>query len=351
MADDDNAAARIIAQLSAEAELVDVGGFTLDPAAARQKLREHQLSSEGAWALLLVEAGELAGVDRIEVSEGLTSVQVRLLGQGVARLAPFEQFDMLFAWAFAPRDATSSQSDMDADIVEARRLLALSVNDALGRSVELTMRTAERGVRLQFDDTSSHRTDVKGGPPALIVKITVPIRRAFGQPAQALVQVARRAGYGRAPVFVARRRVAGEVPQADGCFASRPLTLDGREIGLVGVRAQDHGPPRIVAAPNGVRYEAMDLGAQPSAFFAVVTRGLDRDLSFTRVVENEAYSRVRAAVRAAQREFATIEATMPLVNESVVHSVRVRRLHGVASSKPELTAEQERLFFGDPSSD
>jgi hypothetical protein len=319
MADDDNAAAKLIAQLSAEAEFVDTGAFTLDPAAARIKLREHQLPSEGAWALLLLEAGELAGVDRIEVSEGLTAVRVHLLGDAAVRLAPFDQLDMLFAWAFASSDA-AAQPGSDASLVEARRLLALAVNDVLDRSVELTVTTAERGVGLRFDESTNRRRDVGGGRPGLVVEIDVPARRSLAQPAEALIQVARRAGYGKAPVFVGRRRVAVEVPRIEECRVSRPLVLDGREIGYAGLQAHDHALPRIVFAPHGVWYGAINVGARPSAFVAVVTRGLDRDLSFTQVVENDAYRRVRALTTAAHHELAALEVTMPMPNESVAIS-------------------------------
>lgn len=401
MADDE--AAKIIAQLSAEAELVEAGEFTLDPAAARQKLRAHQLASEGAWALLLVEVGELLGVERIEVGEGPRSVHVRLLGKGVEQLAPLDQLDMLFAWAFASRD--DAQSEHDADVHEARRSLALAINAVLDRGVELRVTTPARGVQLRFDAASGQRRELPGGRPSLVVEVDVPLRRDLLQPAAALVEVARRAGYGRAQVFVAGRRVVGEVPPAAGCLSARPLLLAGREIGYAGLRPPDHDRPRIIVAPHGVLLEASYAGFEPSAFFVVVTRGVDRDLSLAHIVQNDTYQRVCKVIKAAQREFEAIEATAISISESVpidrvtpevaalllrllsvalalcavvgvvvtllhsallssgtlfvivlaallsplswLASIHARRLE-VLFPKPSLSARDEQLFFGDP---
>jgi hypothetical protein len=318
--DDDDVAAGVIARLSAEAEFVDVGGFTLDPAAARLKLSRHQLASHGAWALLLVEAGELAGVDRIEVSEGVTAVRVRLLGEGAVRLAPPAQLDMLFSWGIGTHGA-QSRSASDADLIEARRLLALAINAVLDRSVELTVRTAAAGVRLRFSESASRRGRVRSGSPALIVTVRSPVRSSLSDPAEALVEVVQRAGYGNVPVFVAGRRLEPrEVPRRDVCRSS-PLSLDGREHGYIGFQIVDEEPPQIVFAPNGVYCETYKLGSTPSTFFAVVTRGVDRDLSLANVIENEAYVRMVSAVRTVRKQYAAFEAKPAvLTNESVIDS-------------------------------
>jgi hypothetical protein len=107
----------LIARLAAEGELDSAGSFTLDPAAALEKLREFQLRDPTRFVLSWVRAATLLGASRIDIEIDADDVWMRFDGE-VLRTADFEAL-----WTTIVGRRGSAR-------VRACRELALGINGA-----------------------------------------------------------------------------------------------------------------------------------------------------------------------------------------------------------------------------
>lgn len=105
----------LIARLAAEGELEGTGGFTLDPAVALAKLREHQLRDPTLFVLSWVRVAVLLGATRIDVEIDADDVWLRFDGESLTDA----DFDHLWAAGVGTRGSTHAQ---------ASRELALGIN-------------------------------------------------------------------------------------------------------------------------------------------------------------------------------------------------------------------------------
>lgn len=117
----------LIARLAAEGELDSAGSFTLDPAAALEKLREFQLRDPTRFVLSWVRAATLLGASRIDIEIDADDVWLRFDGETLGS-ADFEAL-----W-------TSVVGQRGSARVRACRELALGINGAFtweAKSVEV----------------------------------------------------------------------------------------------------------------------------------------------------------------------------------------------------------------------
>jgi hypothetical protein len=77
----DSVSDRLVAQLEAQAKLVDHGEFTMDDAAARTKLAQFRLAEPSDWVCLVVEAATAFGATRVQVIGQLTQLWIRFDGE------------------------------------------------------------------------------------------------------------------------------------------------------------------------------------------------------------------------------------------------------------------------------
>ena len=123
----DGPAGAMLARLEADAELVDVGRFTVDGNAARGKLARHQLADPNHFVLLLVEAAHLfpgcGGLD-FELSDRQRRTTVRFHAVELPSTELRGCFDALFA----------AEADLEGEAaarLRGRRFLALALNAAM----------------------------------------------------------------------------------------------------------------------------------------------------------------------------------------------------------------------------
>ncbi len=107
----------LIARLAAEGEFDSAGSFTLDPAAALEKLREFQLRDPTRFVLSWVRAATLLGASRIDIEIDADDVCLRFDGE-VLGVADFESL-----WSSVVGRRGSAR-------VRACRELALGINGA-----------------------------------------------------------------------------------------------------------------------------------------------------------------------------------------------------------------------------
>jgi hypothetical protein len=105
----------LIARLAAEGELEGTGGFTLDPAVALAKLREHQLRDPTLFVLCWVRAAVLLGATQIDIEIDADDVYLRFDGE------PLSEADFEHLWAAAVGGRGSAHA-------QACRELALGIN-------------------------------------------------------------------------------------------------------------------------------------------------------------------------------------------------------------------------------
>ena len=293
----DDPAARLIAEFADEAEFIDGGGFSIDPEAARKKLANRLLAAPRAWILLVVEAAELVGAEKIEIRQRPMGLAVRLLGARTLRLAPGDELPELFTWVFAELSGLDPEA---ARVGRARQLLALAVNAALTlpvRSVSLSTVTPESGTRMVLQPEAAGVVGaIAPGPPA--VELRFDSKSLVGaEPTQELVLVAEHCGWGQVPIELIGRAVEPRRRAAD--IRSRlPIPFAGRAIGVAEITTDRASVPSAVVVANGVAIETLHLQGWAEGFRAVLYEGYERDLSLGHAIRNETFNQVFGQVRA-----------------------------------------------------
>jgi hypothetical protein len=154
----------LIARLAAEGELDSAGSFTLDPAAALEKLREFQLRDPTRFVLSWVRAATLLGATRIDIEIDADDVWVRFDGE-ILCAADFEAL-----W-------TSVVGRRGSARLRACRELALGINGAFtweAKAVEV--RSGE--LQVAFDRSfamSNSKISTATGP-----RNSIHVKRPFG---------------------------------------------------------------------------------------------------------------------------------------------------------------------------
>jgi hypothetical protein len=192
----------LIARLAAEGEFDSAGSFTLDPAAALEKLREFQLRDPTRFVLSWVRAATLLGASRIDIEIDADDVWLRFDGE---RLGAAD-FEALWSSVVGRRGSAR---------VRACRELALGINGAFtweAKAVEVRSGELLIGFDRNFAMSSS-------SVPSTEPVNSVHAKRPFGWD---LV---------RRRMLDARGELPEELLLAHACaFASVPIYLEGKQL-------------------------------------------------------------------------------------------------------------------------
>lgn len=291
----------LVAELERGGELVDHGVFSIDANQALAKLRDHQLSDPHAWILLAIEAGVLAGAERVEVSgEGELVIEL-----GLVELHP-DELEQLYAWVFAEIDGSLDARERGRR--RALQQLALACNTALGRQPDaLILESYDgegRGARLTLTPArplGELERDVVGPPGARMhakglagARERELVRERCGPTTHDIRLGHERVSRGPGALIVgheleAAREQLGFTPSP----RTRPFVdARGQTIGRWGNAYQVDAYPSLAIVCNGVMVERIDLRSPllgpldhelDGNFVAVVERDLPRDLSQSHV--------------------------------------------------------------------
>lgn len=302
---EDDVAQSLIAALADQGQHVDDGRFTLDPAVAFRKLREHQLDDPHRYVLLLIEAAWLAAktLDRAEVRVelGPTTV-VEFTGMPLARNALRELFSA----------ALGRPSSREGRILQ---LLGLAANSALAlepKRIVIEASDAE-GTTQQLRLEPSGALELEPGQPSTPGQIRFMfVGRVFSSgrttvERELLEQHCRftRLGVRVNHHLISRRtgvrRHDGSDP-VTGKPKSTKVTLEGRAIGIIGPPREPDGPSNTWIVNRGVA-----IADPPSAMpglQAVVELDLPMDLARKQLLQGPELEAVRAAIREARARVA-----------------------------------------------
>jgi len=284
----------ILAQLAAEGEVEAHGGFSIDKAKAREKMRQFQLSDPRQYVLMLVQAAVHQGATHIEFQIDADDMEVWFDGEGYSKA----DLDDLFVSMFGDRGRSNLRS---------RQELAIALNGALAlnpRWVKVWSHRAGQAVSLQM----------RPGPDSTDSAEACPSRDEGGT----RVHVKQRFRPGLALRFV--KNLQGTIAEESilkerVCYAELPIILDGGRIssglrlgtvagridvegdgirGFCGFRVERDPPRATLDVLNaGVWLATHPLPAFPAGFVAMVdSTALRKDVSQTDVVRDDAYTAV-----------------------------------------------------------
>lgn len=306
-------AASLLAELEADGEFVDAGGFQLDSIRARDKLRDYQLADAHGYALLLVEAAVLAGVEAVEVEldGGLLRV-----GLGPIRFRGPE-LEHLFAAAFI------GDGEIQDEDTRRRRLvlhkLAIACNAALRlepRAVEIDSLADDGILRLRLARDAEAAAELEQldldaaslGEHGAVVRVDHGLRT--GQVARVAELIRERCRFSPVTVKLDGEQIdmglehafvdADSPGWAPRPRKLRPVTLGDRPLGLAGLRYGSEAPAELILLSNGVLAERFEFGdpSRPAApdFTAILDLDLRKDLAQARFLRGLAFDEVLDAV-------------------------------------------------------
>jgi hypothetical protein len=304
MSQTDDPAARIIAQLAGEAELVDGGGFSLDPNEARRKLADRQLAERHTWILLVIEAAELLGVSAVEVRERVSGLTLELRGTVATELFEADELGELFTWVFVDLHRLALGPWR---LARARQLLALAINAVLAgevRSVALTRRTPTGSRQIVWTPAGRALVSERPGDPVAALELVVDqsldavASSAHGlAPRPELVAIGQRCGWGQVPLIVIGRELPRR-PTPAVVRASAAIERDHLVIGEAELTATREGASLTIVS-HGVQLETLELPGWALGFRAVWRRGYERDLSLGRAIRDPTFEAQVHATRLA----------------------------------------------------
>lgn len=304
--DGPNIADVLAAALAQGGELVDVGGFSLDPDKAREKLRDHQLEDPAAYVLLLVEAAWIAGGEGaragIQFELGSTST-AQFFGLG---FDPHELADVLGA-VFRSKHKLSGEALARARVLQ---MLGLAINAALALE--------QNAVVLHHVDDQGRRTSLRfgaKGPPViehgrgesqLLTRIEVHGKALDRRrPERERRLLGERCRYADFPIEVDGRAINTDHRallelHGERQHAGVAITLGDppRNVGAATMLARAE-PPKLLVLTRGVLSETLTMPNWHPGFVALVDVDLDKDLSQRRVRRDAAFDQVVDAVRRA----------------------------------------------------
>lgn len=250
-------AEELIAQLAAEGEFDSSGSFTLDPAAALEKLREFQLRDPTRFVLSWVRAATLLGASRIDVEIDADDVWIRFDGE-VLSAADFEAL-----WISVVGRRGSAR-------LAACRELALGINGAFTwEAKSVTVRSGE--LEVGFDRgfaMSTSKTASATGTPCNSVHAKRPIgwdlvrRRmldASGQLPEELMLV-HACAFGAVPIYL-EGRLLNPVSEEPSNVQLRVMIDDDERRGRLWLRPGTRSQLRVLVAGVEVAVVELPFGA------------------------------------------------------------------------------------------
>jgi hypothetical protein len=300
----DGVAGSLIDALAKQGEHYDEGGFTMDPAVALAKLREHQLADLHGYVLLLVEAAWIAGDSEhgVHINTGATTTAA---------------FDGVTLEAAALRElftaALASLHRVEGEELRRRRvlqLLALAANSALRLvplAITIDARDASGKVWRARIDPSGELT-VEPGPQLGHAAIRFSLQGGgllgLGRPAAERNLLVERCRCSSFLIFVDGRRISHGPGILIRRGHQRPIRLDGREIGLAGHGADLLAPPTHIAVNRGVSVKIPGIPG-PLGIVSVVEVDLPMDLSRQQLLLGPELEAVEQAIRKAVAKFSS----------------------------------------------
>jgi hypothetical protein len=298
MAGSDDVAASLIASLTDEGEAVDEGSFTLDPAKAREKLREYQLVDAHEWILLAISAGHVAtgGRGPVRVEWGSTAT---VWFPGVSLTA--EQLGSCFAAVFGRERGLEGEARKEARVL---RLLGIAGNAALSLGSELAIESVVPGgerhvLRVGTDGVQRIEHDRSDGAE---VGIRVIVRGGRGQ---------RRAALEYELVLDRCRMAAMAISMDTARISQGPIACFDKPLQRVDVRVGDIvvgeaafesvgvDPAKALIINRGVLVATETLANCSAGFVAVVYVDLPMDLSQRQILRDKAWDELMAAIQTA----------------------------------------------------
>ncbi|MFO7562086.1 MAG: hypothetical protein R6X02_05555 [Enhygromyxa sp.] len=291
----------IIAQLEAGHELVALGSFTLDVAAARDKLEDYRVADPHTFVLLLVEAAHLfPGCRGIEFEIGPTRTTVSL------REVVLDERELQTVLDAADASVAGLEPQAAARM-RARQVLGLALITARQLpdvTIELGSSGADSQVVLtgkgppQFAPRGQPRV-----PNATWLTIRGPTALPGGEgwsvAAHCRELLRARCRYATVPVVLDATQVSGGSSLAEVEHPYVVRDANARAIALIG-RSPARTDATLLLIANGVLIEKLidhELGAHLVAL--VHASDLPRDLSLTKLLRQEIYEQRIFAVRQA----------------------------------------------------
>lgn len=271
----------LIARLAAEGELDSAGSFTLDPAAALEKLREFQLRDPTRFVLSWVRAATLLGASRIDIDIDADDVWLRFDGE----LLGTADFEALWTSVVGRRGSAR---------VRACRELALGINGAFtweAKAVEVRSGTLQVSFDRSFAMSSSQVSATNEPRNSIHAKRPIGwdlVRRrrldARGQLPEELV-LAHACAFGAVPIYLEGRLLNPEPDEPSDVWLRIAIDDDERR-GWLRLRPGQRSQLRVLVA--GVEVALVELPFGGGCVDALVDDpSLPLDLSQEKPVEGE----------------------------------------------------------------
>lgn len=289
----------LVDALEPDEAAVATGHFSLDPEAARTKLREHQLDDPNAYVLLLVEAAAAAnaGTGGIHFELGTTTTaEFGGLPLGA------ESLDDLLGAVFAPLSERPSPERRRA---QALRLLGLAANAALAAgATEVEVQSVDESGQthcVTLAPEGPARLEQRGPGQAGACRFrfvgSLLDRR---RPEHERTLLFARCRYSSFSVFVGQtpfnRGHAAALPEG---VRARSVTLPGHGVVGVAAHANTNARAKAIILTRGVLAELVPLEHCQPGFVAIIEVDLRKDLSQRHLVRDAAYERAIRAIRQA----------------------------------------------------
>ena len=300
--------AQLVDELDGDAQLVDAGEFTLDPAQARLKLREYQLADPNGYLLLLVEIARLADPNRTSISFTL----------GRPLVVEFESIELeldalehLLGGVFRSRSGLRGEELRHARVM---RLLGLALNAALALEPEQVsigwLQDSGMGAGLRFVPSGeSERVHMMGEesmrPRARFEVHFGPLANLSFSDERELIE--RHCSFAPFPVdvdgqVISRGLRAGlDHDGAERLGHTPPELVSLSEVTRLGLanNCNTEAPPVLLLLTRGVLSETLELEGLRPGFRAIVDIDARKDLAQAKVLRDPQFDAMLAAVRRA----------------------------------------------------
>lgn len=275
--------------------MVDAGKFTLDPAAARAKLREQRLADPHAWVAMLVEAASIAGSSSLSFQLGARRSSATFIGP---RLDP-ERLESLFAAPFVEGSSLESEERPTHEVLDK---LAIAANAALALDIDSVWIecTSPRGEqhRLTIPREGEPTLETGGRSDESEIRFVIESEGRDSERADAELAVLRlRCRWAKPKIEVDGVSINESRAAALGSGARMAVTgASGRPIGLARL-GRGGQPAKLLLLTHGVLAETLPLPEAPTDFLALVDTNLRKDLAQARVVRGPEFDATLAAVK------------------------------------------------------
>jgi hypothetical protein len=265
----DDVAASLVDELAKAGEHVDTGDFTLDPAKAREKLREYQLADAHEWILLAIAAGYLAtgGRGPVHVHTGArASVQFPAIDVGSVEL------ERCFAAVFEREKGLEGEALTRARVL---RLLGLAANAVLSLRAELELESVDDVIRIEVHGRGEGRRSVRRERELVLERCSLATTAIF----------------------------LDDTPISQGPTFTMPMQraeirLGDTVVGMAAFEQYGVAPAKALVINRGVLVETVMLPDCGSGFVAIVDIDRPTDLAQRQVLRDETWEQLLAAIRA-----------------------------------------------------